>query len=117
MLSWGIDALLSGKFYKIWKKEGLIKAMERGRMVRFRNIHDNAGTRDVVPLAGMDVHGNRYYEDLHGDDSNYSSNSHRWVEFADRTEWYPSARMVPAEWHGWLHKVYDDTPIPGNPHF
>ena len=72
MVGWGIDALLSGKFYKVFKSEGFIRAWERGRAARFKPILDNCGTKDVVPLVGTDVHGNRYYEDYDADESNES---------------------------------------------
>lgn len=114
MVGWGIDSILSGKFLKIWRKEGFIRTLERGRGVRFRSITDNAGSQDVVNLVGQDVHGNRYYEDFNGDDSNGSCLATRWVELADRHEWWPSGRKIPAEWHGWLHRMYDDAPVAGN---
>ena len=119
MVGWGIDALLSGRFYKVWKKEGFIKAWERGRSARFRPILDNCGTKDhIVPLVGVDIHGNRYYEeaDIDDDASNQAYKS-RWVEFADRTDRFPSGRKIPPEWHGWLHKCYDDAPTPENTAF
>ena len=102
---------------KIWRKEGFIRTLERGRAVRYRRIWDNAGSRDVVPMVGQDVHGNRYYEDFHGDDSNESKVSYRWVEFADRHEWWQTGRKIPAEWHGWLHRQYDDAPTADNTSF
>jgi NADH:ubiquinone oxidoreductase subunit len=117
MFTWSIDSILSGKFYQIWKTEGLIKTIERGKAMKYRNIHDNAGARGVVPMVGMDIHGNRYYEDIYADDSNTSGTSTRWMEFSDRWEWSFSGRKVPAEWHGWLHKIHDDAPTPGNPHY
>jgi NADH:ubiquinone oxidoreductase subunit len=117
MVGWGIDSFLSGKFMEIWRMEGLIRTLQRGRAVRYRNIHDNAGSRRVVPCVGEDVHGNRYYEDVHGDDSNESKTSYRWVEYNDRFEWFMTGRKVPPEWHGWLVRQYDDAPVPGNTTF
>jgi NADH:ubiquinone oxidoreductase subunit len=118
MVGWGISALISsGKFYKVWKAEGFIRAMERGRAGRHKNILDNCGARDVVPLVGTDVHGNRYYEDYFADDSNNSSLTSRWVEFVDRNDRFPTGRKIPPEWHGWLHRCYDDAPTPDNTAF
>ena len=117
MVGWGIDALLSGKFYKVWKIEGFIRAWERGRAARFRPILDNCGVREIVPLVGTDVHGNRYYEDFKADESNDSGTNSRWVEFSDRYERFPSGRKIPPEWHGWLHRSYDDAPTPENTAF
>jgi len=117
MVGWGIDSILSGKFLKIFRKEGFIRTLERGKNVRYRNIMDNAGCRDVVPMVGQDQHGNRYYEDFHGDDSNDSQLSTRWVEYSDRFEWWMTGRKLPPEWHGWLHRQYDDAPTPENTAF
>lgn len=117
MVGWGIDSFLSGKFMEIWRKEGLIRTLQRGRAARYRNIQDNGGSRRVVPCVGEDLHGNRYYEDLDGDDSNGSKNSYRWVEYNDRYEWFMTGRKVPSEWYGWLTRQYDDVPIPGNTNF
>lgn len=117
MVGWGIDSFLSGKFMQIWRMEGLIRTLQRGRAVRYRNIQDNGGARGVVPCVGEDVHGNRYYEDIHADDSNESKTSNRWVEYSDRYEWFMGGRKIPAEWHGWLVRQYDDAPVPGNTNF
>ena len=72
MVGWGISTWFTPKFYKVWKIEGFIRAWERGRAARFKNILDNCGTNDVVPLVGTDVYGNRYYEDFEADTSNDS---------------------------------------------
>ena len=117
MVGWSIAGLLSGKFYKVWKAEGFIRAWERGRAGRFKNLHDNTGVRDVVPLVGKDVYGNRYYEDFHADESNDSMLAARWVEFSDKYDRFPSGRKIPPEWHGWLHRSYDDAPTPENTAF
>ena len=117
MVGWGLGALMTGKFYKVWKKEGFIRAWERGRAARFKNILDNCGSKDVVPLVGVDVHGNRYYEDYEADDSNDSALNARWVEFSDRYDRFPSGRKIPPEWHGWLIRSYDDAPTPDNTAF
>lgn len=117
MVGWGISVILSGKFYKVWKVEGFMRAWERGRAGRIKNLHDNCGARDVVPLVGTDQYGNRYYEDFFADDSNDSMNTARWVEFVDKYDRFPSGRKIPPEWHGWLHRSYDDAPTPENTAF
>jgi NADH:ubiquinone oxidoreductase subunit len=117
MVGWGVESLLSGKFWKVFKKEGFIKAWERGRATRVRPIHDNTGARDVVPLVGTDPLGNRYYEDFFADDSNDSHLSTRWVEPSDRSEVFISGRKIPPEWHGWLAHTYDEAPVAGNTSF
>jgi NADH:ubiquinone oxidoreductase subunit len=119
MVGWGIDAILSGRFYKIWKSEGFIRAWERGRAARFRHMLDNCGSKDVVPLVGTDVYGNRYYEDFLADEMNDAGGvgRTRWVEFSDRYDRFPSGRKIPPEWHGWLHRSYDDAPTPDNTAF
>ena len=61
MVGWGLESFLTGKFMKIYRKEGFIRTIERGRIARSRAITDNAGNRDVVPLVGQDQYGNRYY--------------------------------------------------------
>ena len=117
MPGWGIDSLLSGKFFEVYKAEGFIRAWYRGRPTRYRNIMDNCGSRGVVPLVGEDRYGNRYYEDFYGDDSNPSGTSTRWVELSDRAEWFMTGRKIPSEWNGWLHRVYDDPHTAGNAHY
>lgn len=117
MFTWGIDSILSGKFWKIFKTEGLIRTIERGKAMKYRNIHDHNGVRGNAKFMGIDVHGNRYYEDIYANDSNDSMMSTRWVEFVDRTEWGMTGRKIPPEWHGWLHKIHDDAPTPGNSHY
>lgn len=117
MVGWGIDTLLSGKFMKVFHKDGFVRAWERGRAARMRNIQDNTGCREVVPLTGVDLYGNRYYEDFYGDDTNDSHLSTRWVELSDRAEVFISGRKIPPEWHGWLAHSYDEVPIAGNTSF
>lgn len=114
MPGWGLDSLLSGKFYEVYKAEGFMRAWFRGRPTRYRNIMDNCGSRGVVPMAGEDRYGNRYYEDFYGDDSNGSRVSTRWVELIDRGEWFMTGRKVSPEWYGWLNRVYDDVNVPGS---
>ncbi len=49
-------------------------------------------------LVGQDASGNRYYQTKNG--------ARRWVIFAGDAE----ASKVTAQWHGWLHHTYGDTP-------
>eukprot|EP00981_Chlorochromonas_danica_P000373 scaffold90_cov163-Ochromonas_danica.AAC.28 len=55
-------------------------------------------------LKGSDRFGNKYYEDL---DLPYGQ--HRWVEYADIHN--PDPTMISPEWHGWMHHVFDETPV------
>ena len=48
--------------------------------------------------VGEDVQGNLYYQTKDG--------KRRWVIFNGENE----ATRVSAEWHGWLHHTWDDTP-------
>ncbi|CAG9318832.1 unnamed protein product [Blepharisma stoltei] len=117
MVGWGIDSILSGRFMKIFRMEGFIRTLERGRIVRFRNITDHVGSRGVAKCVGQDSYGNRYYEDFHGDDCNESFVCQRWVEYADRHDMWQTGRKVPAEWHAWLHRINDDVPSPDNSNY
>lgn len=54
-------------------------------------------------LKGTDHFGNKYYEDL---DQPYGQ--HRWVEFSDIHN--PDPVLIPPDWHGWMHHVFDETP-------
>lgn len=57
--------------------EGFVRAIERGRDIRFHAPEDMCGVRDVAPLVGVDPYGNRYYEDFHANEHNESSNGMR----------------------------------------
>jgi len=58
-------------------------------------------------LKGKDQFGNEYFENKtlpHG--------RHRWVEAGDYSKWERfDSTKVPAEWHGWLHHMADETPV------
>ncbi len=62
----------------------------------------NLGTRLYTLLCGrkigQDEFGNRYYT---------SKNGRRWVVYKG----IPEASKVPGDWHRWLHKTTDDTPL------
>lgn len=49
-------------------------------------------------FVGDDEQGNRYFRSRKGD--------RRWVIFNGESE----ASRVSADWHGWLHKTYDELP-------
>lgn len=48
--------------------------------------------------VGEDEQGNQYYRN--------ADDTQRWVIYAGE----PVGSKVPAEWHGWLHRIYKDTP-------
>lgn len=50
--------------------------------------------------VGEDVFGNRYFH------MKKSGQDRRWVLYKGAND----ASRVPPEWHGWLHKSYDDIP-------
>lgn len=52
--------------------------------------------------VGEDIFGNKYYQTKNlAKDGNQ-----RWVIYSGAND----ASRVPPEWHGWLHKSYDDIP-------
>ena len=107
MRSWGLSiGLLGPKFPKIYRKEGLMRALLRGRI--YKITHEKAGFgEEVVPLVGIDEFGNRYYEDF----NHLGNNQRRWVEYADHGHLFPTfTKRVTPGWHGWLHYMYDDPP-------
>ena len=54
-------------------------------------------------LKGTDKHGNKYYENL-----DLPFGQHRWIEYSNIHNY--DASMIPPEWHGWMHHVYDEVP-------
>ncbi|MCB1338828.1 MAG: NADH:ubiquinone oxidoreductase subunit NDUFA12 [Maritimibacter sp.] len=64
---------------------------------------ETLGTRLFTRFRGVkmgeDSDGNRYYRNR--------ADTKRWVLYAGE----PVASKVPAEWHGWLHRTFDDTPV------
>ncbi len=53
---------------------------------------------------GADEYGNVYYQER--GDKGYEGRQRRWVVYKG----YADASRVPAEWHGWLHHMYDTPP-------
>ena len=107
MRSWGVAIGMMGpKFWQIYRKDGLMKAILRGKPLRL--THEKAGFGDeLAACVGKDEFGNRYYEDWNGK----NKNQRRFVEYADNAHWHPSQvkKMAPA-WQGWMHYMYDDPP-------
>mmetsp|Transcript_32400 Transcript_32400/g.49564 ORF Transcript_32400/g.49564 Transcript_32400/m.49564 type:complete len:189 (+) Transcript_32400:8-574(+) len=117
MRSWGLSiGMLGPKFTRLYRKEGFMRAMLRGKI--YKITHEKGGFGDeVVPLVGIDEFGNRYYEDF----THLGNNQRRWVEFADTGKLFPTVtkKIAPA-WHGWLSYTYDDPPRDENfvnPHY
>lgn len=54
--------------------------------------------------VGEDEFGNTYFEE---NGEGYDGRKRRWVTYKG----YADASRVPPEWHGWLHYMYDETPI------
>ena len=50
-----------------------------------------------------DPYGNKYYEERK---ETYDGRKRRWVTYKG----YADASRVPAQWHGWLHHMYDNRP-------
>lgn len=117
MVGWGLDSILTGKFMRVFWKEGFVRALERGRANRYRMITDNCGARGTAKHVGTDEFGNKYFEDIHGDDTNDSFNATRWVEVSDKMRWNLTGQEVCPMWMGWLHRQYDDAPTPENTSF
>ncbi len=61
-------------------------------------------------LVGVDVQGNRYYQDKKGASVN-DTHTRRWVVYNGDVD----ASRVPPEWHGWLHYTVNETPIEAPP--
>ena len=58
--------MLDKKVIKVFKKEGFIKAWQRGHKSLRKPQHD-LGIGDAVRCVGQDYLGNKYYEDLKGE--------------------------------------------------
>jgi len=74
------------------------------------------GTRLLTWLrgerVGADAYGNTYYR-LKGDKptgrgGGRASRERRWVIYQGE----PDGSKVPSEWHGWLHHMVDEVPVP-----
>lgn len=63
---------------------------------------ETLGTRLMTRFKGVKVgeddQGNRYYRNR--------ADTRRWVLYAGE----PEASKVPADWHGWLHRTFTETP-------
>ncbi len=72
---------------------------------------ETLGTRLMTRFKGVkvgeDAEGNKYYRN--------AKDTRRWVIYASE----PVAHKVPADWHGWLHRTFDEnpaeTPLPHKP--
>ena len=64
MRSWGMSiGMLGPKFWKLYRKEGLMGAVLRGKVIK--PTHEKGGFQsEIAPLVGTDEFGNRYYEDF-----------------------------------------------------
>ena len=87
MRSWNFAiGMLNPKFQKLYRKEGLMRAILRGTKV-YKPTHEKAGfNSEVAPCVGQDEFGNKYYEDY----SNHGNNQRRWVEYANRGNVFPT---------------------------
>ena len=111
MRSWGVAIGMMGpKFWGIYRKEGLMKAILRGKPLR--PTHEKAGFGDeLAEEVGTDEFGNRYYECWNGK----NKNQRRFVEFADVGKWHPTqGKKIAPAWQGWMHYMYDDPPRKDN---
>ena len=76
--------MMGPKFWQLYRKEGLMRAILRGKP--YRPTHEKAGFGDeLATCVGTDEYGNRYYEDL----NHKNKNQRRFVEFADNGKWFP----------------------------
>ena len=76
--------MMGPKFWQLYRKEGLMRAIIRGRP--YRPTHEKAGFGDeLAPLVGTD-------------------------EYADSGHWFPTPKKISPAWHGWMHYMYDEPP-------
>jgi hypothetical protein len=61
--AWNVSQLLTPKFWRLVKKDGLLQTYVRGHKTR-RAAHDVGGRLGPVKCVGMDNFGNKYYEDF-----------------------------------------------------
>ena len=110
MRSWGqMVGLMGPKFWKIYRKDGLMRALLRGK--NYKHAHEKGGyEEELVKLVGVDEFGNRYYEDF----NHHNKNTRRWCEFADYGTWFLTPKKMAPGWHGWIHYIYDDPPKKDN---
>ena len=107
MRSWGLfSGLLGFKFWKIFRKEGIMETLKRGKIYK-TYPHEKGGWVDAVRCVGTDEYGNRFFEDF----EHHNFNTGRWVEYSDLWKNFPTtARKVAPGWSGWLHYTYNDIP-------
>merc|ERR1712156_351696 len=111
MRSWGVAIGMMGpKFWNLYRKDGLMKAIARG--IPRRPTHEKAGFGDELAAhVGTDEFGNKYYEDRNGK----NKNQRRFVEFSDNAHWFPTqGKKIAPAWQGWMHYMYDDPPKKDN---
>ena len=64
MRAWSpFSGLLGPKFWEAMRREGVMRAVLRGRP-QLNHPHEVGGWNELVPCVGQDEYGNRYYEDL-----------------------------------------------------
>ena len=107
MRAWGLfSGTLGYKFWKIFRKEGLMETVHRGKMFKL-HPHEKGGWIDAVRCVGTDEFGNKFYEDF----DHHNFNTGRFVEYSDLYKAFPTfARKVAPGWSGWLHYSYNDVP-------
>ena len=86
------------------------------------NNHSMGGNSENTHYVGMDHFGNKYYECfdagrtftfLYTKSPYIDVNQRRWVEYNDfLSVRSPNGDRIPPKWHGWLHQMYDDVPVP-----
>jgi len=98
--------MLSPKFIKLVRKDGLMRTWMRGHKA-IRETQYTGGHGDAVKCVGQDQFGNRYYEDFDVDHPHHR----RWVEYADHY-WNIgiTTDRIPPGWNGWLSSTYDEPP-------
>ncbi|KLO16373.1 NDUFA12-domain-containing protein [Schizopora paradoxa] len=56
-------------------------------------------------MVGADAFGNRYFENLNGEEE--VPGRHRWVDYSQHDF---NASQIPSEWHSWLTHIRKDPP-------
>jgi NADH:ubiquinone oxidoreductase subunit len=57
-------------------------------------------------LVGEDAFGNRYFQERKAG-SSADGKPRRWVVYNG----YADASRIPADWHGWLHRTFEESPV------
>jgi len=82
-----------------------------GKMLGWATWWNNAtiGTKLKISRqgekVGEDQFGNSYYQ-AKSEVTTYDERPKRWVKYTG----YADPSRIPAEWHGWLHYMYEETP-------